>query len=332
MYTTLELLKRLHACKPGYARQLSFFSTKPSLKTQKIPLSAIALIGGKEDAKWVAENALVINKDEFSSFQERTVTAVWFRLLHNVIRSHRLVADMEKPANAHVKPIMARAMTLYKPADILAFVDEHRWNSFTHDLFTEVVRNAAFIKPSGYIDFVLESFSDSCSYDDRVSRLIYAHRNGMSDQIEQIVSDMLEGKKDAVTKITVKGGIDDDDDEDQADEDPEWTTGDEDEQPQAVRRSSPDEGDVIAPRRPRTDNYFESYDEKLTEGQNIANLICDNPFDFITELDFRMPRGLRMTKAENGDVTFTANVKEKRDMFFIIKMMTARSQIPDHIT
>lgn len=83
MYTTMNMLRRNQACTDGYGKMASFFGVRPAFRDTKIPLHAVALVAGESDLKWVAENAMVIDPQEFEAMHRRVLPVIWNSVLYS---------------------------------------------------------------------------------------------------------------------------------------------------------------------------------------------------------------------------------------------------------
>lgn len=99
MYTSLAILKNVSACQNGFTTQLEFWGLGKEVKDQRIPLHAIALIGGGSDCTWALNNGVVINPSEYEAVYKRHALDVWRRLLNdnNVYANlHSMQLQMQK--------------------------------------------------------------------------------------------------------------------------------------------------------------------------------------------------------------------------------------------
>lgn len=153
MYTTIEMLKRDEACASGYGRMLSFFGQTAEAKTQRIPLHAVALVGGYEDVSWATTNSLIIEPTDYLDLRERTLVSVLHTILADEVNDNAL----SNPGTRHqyLAPLLADLDKILVANDVEAFMAKARGFTSDHPVWEEVLNNAIWSGPAAYIDAVV---------------------------------------------------------------------------------------------------------------------------------------------------------------------------------
>lgn len=149
MYTSLELLKKQSACKPGFGRQLAFFGVSKENKDQRIPIHVVALIGNHEDYEWAVQNSMIIDRQEFDILFERTMFDMWEFL----IGSNNLY-DKDRITNQQVATEWLRRVQLATNAqEAKALIEEAKYVSFgvSSHVFEHVLQWKGWTQPSLYL-------------------------------------------------------------------------------------------------------------------------------------------------------------------------------------
>ncbi len=354
MYSTLEMMKRGQACTGGYGRQIAFFGTKLALKTQHIPLHAIALIGGKEDINWTIENAMYVDPAEYMVFQKRTIQGVWGRLCQRFIENS--LSGFDNIKNKHLKPIAMEALAVAEYDGIMAFLERHRFSNFKHNMFSEVIHNACWTSPAAYMGVVIESLDNTVYSDSNMGKAILAEREARAklkaqamekdvalavtaepSLIETLQNESDEDDVEATVTISTmapgrsaRSARDDDDDEEEEERESDWNEDDDDED-EAPRR-----GRAIPAKKAKSHrvnvHVHEFYTTRLPEGQNIARAFSEDPYDFMAKLSYKVPKGVSINRVKEGEKrVLSINLTDERDMFAILKLLNSRAGIPDQL-
>lgn len=304
MHTTLALLKSVKACVPGYGRQISFFGTKSSLKDQKIPLSAVALIGGKEDASWALTNGIIFDAEEYERFYRRQAVSVFKSLCSSNIYSNA----MREYKHPTIKEFVERSMTIHTFEELEIYLKEARLYNFDHTLWSNVIRDLCWSSPASFIDKCIEILEKT-----------YTTNNNWSFPRE--LQNPYDPKDRARVRATspVLAPVPTLDVEDVEDDDAE----DEDDTPRRGRgRSSVGSKSKSVPIK----CYWISTTRKeLSPGQNLAHMLDEDPYSFLGKLEFKMPKGMKIV-VENGVPVMRAEVTDSKNMFYLIRELTARSE------
>lgn len=304
MYTTLALLKASDACVPGYGRMISFFGLAPSVKEQKIPLHVVALVGGPEDFGWALSNGVILDEEEYKQFYRRNLPFAFRAMMADRGYGSRVSStnsDYKK------KPFLwdlikeAKAAVTFEQCE--AFLAKIRLQHHSHWLFTEIARNEAWNSPCEFINYCVNKVQSN-----------YTNSFWNWPKASEAPSIASEAPSAAPTSAE-----DEDEDEDGYQERDDEDDDEEHDRPSRSRR---------APARrsiPTTNQYwFKSTITNRSHGQNIAHLFSDDPYEFMSKLKFKMPKGVTI-KEVNGKPTMVTAVEDTKSMFDLIRTMTNKS-------
>jgi hypothetical protein len=304
MYTTLALLKASDACVPGYGRMISFFGIAPALKDQKIPLHVVALVGGPDDFDWALSNGVLLDEEEYKEFYRRNFVFALRAMLADRGYGSRVSAnntEFKKKPFIWKLILEARAATTFEECE--AFLKKLRMQYHAHWLFSDVATHSAWSSPHEFIGY--------CA--DKV-QLVYNESSFWKwPKVKAVAAS---SAPETATALSAAPSVDDFDEGMVEDADDE-----ENDRPSA-RRARP------APRRAVSTNinkyWFPNSKATNTKGLNIAYLFTDDPFAFMGELKFKMPKGVTI-KEVGGKPTLVTAVTDTQSMFNIVRSMTNKS-------
>lgn len=312
MYTTLALLKSVKACVPGYGRQISFFGTKAALKDQKIPLCAVALIGGKDDVGWALSNGVVLDKEQFDVFFRRHAVSVFKSLCSSNIYSGGLRDFKHKT----VKELVTRSTKIHTFDELTDFLKEARGYNFDHALWNSVIDDVCWTSPAKFIEKCLEILDKTYTTGNNWSfpmHLINPH-----DPKDRIHIAPAPTPAPATEPVAVEAapavapsqpyGFDSDDEE-------------EDERPRRAPRGGVGKKKASSPIKCY---WISSTRSELSAGQNAGHLFDESPYDFLGTLEYKLPKNVSIV-VENGEPVMRTEVTEKKTMFYMLRELTARS-------
>lgn len=146
------MLKMSKACTPGYARMLSFFTTRPKFKTMPIPLWVVGMVGNSSDMGWAIDNAAYIDPDSFAKFREKTVLSV-LKCLYWTTMSVGDPKSTNPLAQEAAREI--RDVTTGKGAEAV-LVKWGRYH-FAGSLWSDVIESPIWGSPQQYIAYVINN-------------------------------------------------------------------------------------------------------------------------------------------------------------------------------
>lgn len=302
MYTTLEMLKTVKACVPGYSRMISFFGNAKETKTQLIPLHAVALIGGSSDAEWALTNGCVLDKEQYDAFYRRHLPAVFKNLIETKVsyRNRHSSRDTSTDKNPILKELVEKCYKVHSFEEIQEHLEKLRTYNFEHRLFSDVLGDECWNSP---FKFVAHCFSlADTTYD------VSSCKTAFPDDLAAYRK-----KSKAPTRSGRAVPVRDDDDDENEEEETYHDMDEEDERPVASKS---------------TPYWLRSSSRFNTKGQNIAAMLSVDPYDFMAKLKFKVPKGL-VIKNDGEKTVLEAKVDNTKDMFIVLRTLTAKSEIAD---
>lgn len=346
MYTTLNMLKQVEACKPGFGRMLAFFGLGANVKEQKIPLHVVSLVGQLDDAGWAMSNGLVIDPQEFDALRRRHLVPLFmYKMYKGYIQSSSSRQKMEKKPLVH--GYFKRALELRTYEQVDAFLQETRFLSFENSLFKDVLRNDAWNDPLEFLKMCKDqmsyklSTSDDWYYEGELARSYIPH---MYLAIAGLPTDTpfiplgktaISKKKSPAPRGRAAVRRRDEEDEDREDdEDQDWQ---ETSIAPATQEISSDTtavleavsaGTAIKPKAapikiPDTIHIFKEYMPKRNNAENFARILSTTPFDFMRTMTYRMPKAVKVKPETNG--TMTVTVGDTESMLRIVRSLNSAS-------
>lgn len=308
MYTTLSILKSVKACKPGYSRQISFFGTKSIHKDQRIPLHAIALIGGAADVGWAVTHGIIIDPTEFQRFYERHALSVFKYLCATKISNgyydtgkHKIVHDL-----------VADSTKVQTHEELSEFLKRARGFHFDHRLFTEVLNHDCWNTPRAFIQLCLEILSSKYSAS---SKWAFPQADNKSKV----------RTKFPTSSSTSRSDHDEDDVDEDDVEEVDYNDDDVDEElddERPARRSVRPSKSALQP----AGFWIRSTKENATAGQRAAFLFSEDPYSFLKEVEFKTPKGVSIVKAEDGTISMQMVLSDQEKMFYLVRELNAKTE------
>lgn len=330
MYTTLEMLKQVKACKPGYGRMISFFGTSRHLATQKIPLYAVALIGGSTDVSWTLSNGCIIDKEEFKEFHRRHLPSVFKYLMHQECNPRSSSGKSEIP---ELKNLLIEALYAHTYEEVSAFLEKANGYHFSHSLYRDVLNHDCFRTHAGFITTVLEIVGNTATLeynkfafpeDVENYRLVnptYQH------VVQEGVPARASRRRPAPRRaVPVSQPIENDGADDYENDESNEELEAQQEANRAIRRSQLTE---VQKDRFESPFFIRSTKDGMSDGQKAAYALCnhDDPYDFITKLEFKLPKNVKLKRSEAGQVTLTTELTDTKNIFSVLRSMTSRSVV-----
>jgi hypothetical protein len=293
MHTTLNILKNTDACKPGYGRMISFFGDSKTLGDQVIPMHVVALVGGADDANWTAINSMVIDKEKYEEFYRRHLPSVLKYMLQYKCGSSFL---RNKHKNPIIEELKQESLRMQTYEECQAWLDRASMYNFSHEIFSSLLRSRVWTSPATFIVFCFDHVNDTFS-------------NSSSNQFGQSLYEKLEAPAPIGGRLSSRNNDDDED---------EGYDEDEDDEPPRRGRARP------AVAKKNQHYWFKTSADGRTKGQQIAHLFTDTPYDFIKELEFKTPRGMKVVKGE-GKVELQMAVTEEQKIFSLLRAATTKA-------
>jgi hypothetical protein len=169
MHTSLALLKDVKACIPGYTKMVAFFTTRPEMKDVKIPLSMVAMVAGSDDCEWAADNGFVLDPKEFEAVYRENL----WRVLRHQFWRHITDSDYngDSRANEVTKTACAEIEVMHTHEQAVAFLEKHRTNPYSGDLWNVVLAQPALNTPFHFVRTLISNYGCNYTHAHRVWRL-----------------------------------------------------------------------------------------------------------------------------------------------------------------
>lgn len=312
MHTTLNILKVTDACTGGYGRMISFFGDRKKLGDQLIPLHVVSLVGGFDDAQWALHNSAVIDEEQFKAFYREHLPSVLKLLLQQKIGSG---AFRSKEKNPIAEQIKQEALKIQTFEECEAWLKKARAYNFNTSVFSSVLRSRVWAHPATFISFCMDNCTDTFYPSSSMwGKSLYEERKPSDEpavSLDPVVIPF--GRPDANSDTTAQ-------DDEEADED-DYDEEEDDEPPRRGRARPAQRAQVDT--NPKT-YWFKTSADGRTKGQQAAFLFSKTPFDFIHNMQYKVPRGVKMEK--KGDkVEMQVAVSHDEKIYQLLRTMTTKT-------
>jgi hypothetical protein len=296
MYTTINLLKQNEACTGGFGRMLAFFGPNVKLRDQKIPLHVIALVGGWDDMCWALEEALVIDKEQYTKFFYKHAPAVWKHLMfRHLLVSSRQSTNGEMRKKERKFPFLLqsckRALLLETTEDILAFIEDYKYLCYDHLLQTRVVKNEVWNSPQAFIDYVLKTV-----FGQKYPANAFILAAKKCEIVQQVAKPAKKPARGAARRSR------------------DW-----DEEADDTEEEDDDMSDISIP-------FLATLSDKFSKEERIAHLLHDSPYDFMNEMTYKMPKVAKIVTKPEGR-TLNLSVDSPKQMYYLINTLNKRLHV-----